>query len=255
MGLGQSLLWDWRREQEHWGNSLCFSLKLWYYSDTNKKLYYFRSVKFYCRIKHRKESVVPNLNNTEYIRYWGGLKYSYVWFIRRLVGCMKVTQLCGRLMRLYRLCGLDKWQCSIIKYVIMKTAHSTTDCTAKFNQQKSLCVCVSVCMYVCMCVFQSKAQRRQKENDITIRDVVYTSDIMRIRSTVISAAFVWIASLVALINRCPDRILIGGTSWWLWQLSPPIKSCHKTHVCSSIAGGLLLLFFPLCQFFHIAIGW
>lgn len=64
----------------------------------------------------------------------------------------------------------------------MKTAHSTSDCAAKFNQQKSLCVSV--------CLLQSKAQRRQKENDITIRDVVYTSDIMRMRSAVISAAFV-----------------------------------------------------------------
>lgn len=96
-------------------------------------------------------------------------------------------------------------------------------------------------MCVCLCVLQSKAQRRQKENDITIRDVVYTSDIMRIRSAVIWAAFVWIASLVALINRCLDRILIGGTSCSFWQLSPPIKSCHKTHVFSSIASGLLLL--------------
>lgn len=33
-------------------------------------------------------------------------------------------------------------------------------------------------------------EKQQKENDITILDVAYTSDIMRIHSAVIGAAFV-----------------------------------------------------------------
>lgn len=38
-------------------------------------------------------------------------------------------------------------------------------------------------------MYQQK-ERQQKENDITILDVAYTSDIMGIRSAVIGAAFV-----------------------------------------------------------------
>lgn len=92
----------------------------------------------------------------------------------------------------------------------------------------------------CTCRKRETAERKWYHNPGCGLHIRYYENTLCCHRRCVCSGDVWIASLVALINRCLDRNLIGGTSCSVWQLSPPIKSCHKTHVCSTIAGGFLL---------------